>query len=206
MKHFAERIMSAGAQPENFQHRRVCGTGALWQIFCQKQQKKGQTGKHFGVFMNGKFNPKMDTIRAFLSKIRTLLLNFRTSQERFPIFLVVGCLVIVAEYASMSLNMPKYPWKCLNKLFWRCKGSEYTWLSDMFDWLLRMPQVLNKPGFWIRHGCKCKGYTEFQICLTMAPYASIMPQCASVWLNLPQYAWTWLNIVEFLWICLKIPE
>ena len=26
--------------------------------------------------------------------------------------------VIVVEYASISLNIPSYPWKCLNKLFW----------------------------------------------------------------------------------------
>ena len=23
----------------------------------------------------------------------------------------------------------KYLWKCLNELFWLCKGSEYAWLS-----------------------------------------------------------------------------
>ena len=58
-------------------------------------------------------------------------------------------LVSVAEYASISANMPKYSWKCLNKLFWLCQGSEYAWSSYMLDRLLKMPWVLNKPVFWI---------------------------------------------------------
>ena len=66
--------------------------------------------------------------------------------------------VSVTEYASVSLNIPKYPWKYLNKLFWLCQGSEYAWSSYIFDRLLKMPPVLNKPGFWIWHSCICKGY------------------------------------------------
>ena len=37
------------------------------------------------------------------------------------------------QYASISLNIPKYPWKCLNKLFWLSQASEYAWSSYMFD-------------------------------------------------------------------------
>ena len=70
--------------------------------------------------------------------------------------------VSVAEYASISLNMPKYHWKCLNKLF-LYQGSEYSWSSDKFDRLLKMPRVLNKPGLWIWHGYICKGYAEFHL-------------------------------------------
>ena len=76
--------------------------------------------------------------------------------------------VIVAEYASISLNIPNYPWKCLNKLFWLYQGSGYVWSSYMFNRLLKMPQVLHVPGFWIWHSCICKGYAEFDytsICL-----------------------------------------
>ena len=51
--------------------------------------------------------------------------------------------VNVTEYTSISLNMSKYPWKCLNKLLWLCYGSEYTWSYYMFDWLLKMHRVLN---------------------------------------------------------------
>ena len=82
-------------------------------------------------------------------------------------------------------------------------GSEFTWPSHMFDRLLKMPRVLNKPGFWIWHGFICKGYSEFRICLIMAQYVSIMPEYASVYLNVLQYTWTWLNIAECPWICLK---
>ena len=42
---------------------------------------------------------------------------------------------IMPEYVVMSFNMathnwiltnvPEYGWKCLNKLFWLCQGSEY---------------------------------------------------------------------------------
>ena len=61
--------------------------------------------------------------------------------------------MIMAEYASVSLNMSKYPWKCLNKLFWQWQGSEYAWSSYMFNRFLKMPCVLNKPEIWIWHGC-----------------------------------------------------
>ena len=97
--------------------------------------------------------------------------------------------VLVAEYLSVSLNMPKYPWKCLNKLFWLCQDSEHVWSSYMFDRRLKMPLVLNKPRFWISHGCICKGYADFQICLIMAPYASVMPQYALMSLNMPEHVW-----------------
>ena len=99
--------------------------------------------------------------------------------------------VSVAEYASI---------KWLNKLFWLCQGSEYTFLSYMIGRLLKIPPVLNKPGFWVWHGCICKGYAEFQIFLIMAPYASITPEYAWICLNFPQYTWTWLNIPECPWM------
>ena len=95
--------------------------------------------------------------------------------------------------------MPKYPWKWLNKLFWLCQGSEYACSSYMFDRLLKMPPVL-KAGFWIWHGCICKCYAVFWICLIMAQYASITPQYASICFNVPQYTWTWLNILERSWM------
>ena len=147
----------------------------------------------------------MDTIRAFLSKIRALFPIFKKDRVDFPS--PPSCApVSVAEYTSISLSMPKYPWKCLNRLLWLCQGSEYAWSSFMFDRLLKMPRVLNKPGFWLWHVCICKGYAEFRIRLIVAPYVSIMPGYASVCLNVPQYAWTWRNISECPWMCLKMPE
>ena len=57
-------------------------------------------------------------------------------------------LVSVAEYVSISLNMSKYLWKCLNKLLWLSKGSEYAWLSYVFDRVLKMPRVPNMQGLF----------------------------------------------------------
>ena len=156
--------------------------------------------------MNRKLNAKIDTIRGFLFKIRTLFLIFKKGQGRSPPFPPSCTPVSVAEYASVSLNMHKYPWKSLNKLFWLCQGSKYAWSYYMFDRLLKKPQVLNKPGFWIWHGCICKGYEKFWICLIMAPYTSRMLEYAWIWLNVPQYVWTWLNIAKCPWISLKMLE
>ena len=50
-------------------------------------------------------------------------LNFQKGQGRPPLSSLVARLSVV-EYALTSLNMPKYPWKCLNKLFWLCQSSE----------------------------------------------------------------------------------
>ena len=48
----------------------------------------------------------------------------------------------------ICINIPeclKYSWKCLNKLFWLCQGSQYTSSSEIFDKVLNMPQALNMP-------------------------------------------------------------
>ena len=92
----------------------------------------------------------------------------KKGQEAAPLRTICAPLS-VAEYASIWLNMLKHLRKCLNKLFWLCQDSEYAWSSCMFDRLLKMPWVLNKLGFWIWHGCICKGYAEFRICLIIAP-------------------------------------
>ena len=112
---------------------------------------------------------------------------FRFSKSRggFPSICVP---VSVPEYASISLNMNTYYWRRLHKLFWLCQDFEYAWSSYMFDRLLKIPRVLNKPRFRIWYGCICKDYREFRICLTMALYASITPENASICLNIPQYA------------------
>ena len=107
--------------------------------------------------------------------------------------------VSVAEYASISQNIPKYLWKFLNKLFWLCQGSEYAWSSYMFDRLLKMPRVLNVTGFWILHNYICKSYTV----LNMSEYGLICLNNAWIYLNAPQYVWSWqhcLNVPEYAWI------
>ena len=116
----------------------------------------------------------------FFAKSRHVFRFLRNAKET-SLLPLSYTLVSVAEYASVSLNIPKYPWKFLNKLFWLCYGSEYVWSSYMFDKLLKMPRLINKPGFWIWHGCICKGYTEFRICLIMAPHLNN----AWIWLNMP---------------------
>ena len=128
-----------------------------------------------------------NTIRAFLSKIRKLF---------SPQF----CACEFGWICILSLNMPRYTWKWLNKLFWLCQGSEYVWSTYMFGRLLKMNPVLNKPGFWSWHGCICRGWVEFRIYLIMAPNASITPEYAWICLNVPHYALTWLNIPECPWM------
>ena len=83
----------------------------LWYFnkhFVKNTRNRSRTEKHFGNFcprnilnsyiLNGKFNPKMDTIRAFLFKIRT---PFSFSSPLPPCCASVS----VAEYVSISLNM-----------------------------------------------------------------------------------------------------
>ena len=108
--------------------------------------------------------------------------------------LALSCMpVSVAEYASISLHLPKKPWKWLNKLFYARV------LSSMFDRLLKVPPVLNVPGFWIWHGCICKGYKEFCMSLNI-------PE--NVWINCCNYAWV-LNMphhfryLTVFWICCR---
>ena len=137
----------------------------------------------------------MDITRLFFQN-QGFFFNFKKGQG-WPLLRSHSAPVIMAEYTSISLNIPKYLWKCFNKLFWRFQGSEYTWSSYMFR-LLKMPRVLNIPGFLIWHGCICKGYTEFWLCLNIAQYVSLIHEYVSVYLNVPQYVWTWLNISEYM--------
>ena len=84
----------------------------------------------------------MDTVKAFFFQNLALLLIFKKGLRRSLPSLLFACL-IVAEYASISLNIPKCPWKRLNKLFWLCQGSKYALISYMFDRFLKVAQVLN---------------------------------------------------------------
>ena len=170
-------------------------------------------------------NPMMDIMRAFLSKVRTLFWFSKKAGEAscpllssYVLLSLVGpllssyvlvslvgpllssyVLLSLVEFVSISLNIPKYTRKCFNKLFWLSQGSEYAWSSYMFEKLLKITPVLNKPGFWIWHDCICKGYTEFQT----SDYTWIIPEYASTCLNNAQYAWTLLNIAECPWLSLN---
>ena len=96
-------------------------------------------------------NPMMDIMRAFLSKVRTLFWFSKKAGEASCPLLSSNVLVSLVEFVSISLNIPKYIRKCCNKLFWLSQGSEYAWSSYMFEKLLKITPVLNKPGFWIWH-------------------------------------------------------
>ena len=75
--------------------------------------KKGPRGKYLGVFssrysenyiLNGKFNPKIDTIRAFFPKIRALFSNFKKEQGRPPSLPQLN----VCECDWIYINIPEY--------------------------------------------------------------------------------------------------
>ena len=112
--------------------------GTSINISSKTQEKEATQGNILELFLQdtlksverkstkGKSNPKMDTIRVFLSKIRTLFSIFKKGRGALPSPL--SCMLVIAtELASISLNIiPKYPWKCLNKqLFWLCQNSQY---------------------------------------------------------------------------------
>ena len=141
----------------------------------------------------------MDTIRAFLSKIRTLFFGFQKSYWRPPLSSLVGRLWVwlnIHQYPCICLNIAENAWiNCFD-----CQDSEYddhltcsTGFSRCLDF-----RVLNNQG------CLCR--VEFRICLIMVLYASVMLEHASTCLNVSQYAWTWLNIAKCLWLCLNMPR
>ena len=86
----------------------------------------------------------------FIPKSRHLFQFSKRAGEASPLPLVL--------HLWVSLNMHQYPWISLISL----KMLEETVLNmpglTGFDRLLKVHQVLNKPGFWIWHGYICKGY------------------------------------------------
>ena len=138
----------------------------------------------------------VDVIRVFPTKFRLIFCIFKKGKRDLPSLLPTLVAFLWVWLNMYSLNMPKYPWKYLTKLLCLCQGSEYAWSSYLFDRLLKMPPVLNKPGFWTWSVGICKVLCR----VTMAPYASVTPEYPSICLNVPQYAWTWLNVAECTWI------
>ena len=168
-----------------------------WKI----QEKEAPQGNFLEFFLPDTVKPTLWTENftrrwtqpgLFFPKSENCFQFSKRANETSP--LLPSCVpVSLANYASISLNMSKYSWKYLNKLFWLCQRSGYTWSSYMFDRLSKKPRVLNKSGFWIRHHCICKGYVEFQIYLIMALNASVIPEYALICLNVPQYTWACLD-------------
>ena len=185
MECFAKRIMTeCRCTTKKFSGQgRFPGTRTFHQKK-KKTRKEVPTGKYFGFFslkttfwmenliqrwtQSGLFSPKnQDTLHQQLR-------NY--------------------ECSWIFINVPKYPRKCLNKLFWLCQSSECVWSFYMFDRLLKMPQVLNVPWFWMWHGCICKDHTKFW----MSRYGSIhlsdllihTPECPRTCLNMAEYYWS----------------
>ena len=169
--------MISCAQPETFQGRgKREGLGWGWGVVERQHFDKR--------FVKNTRNKKKRTRREIFL-LNTLPLNTLPSSP------VPSCeTVSVTDYASISLNMPKYPWKCLNNLFWLCQCFEYASSSYMFDRLLKMPLVLNKSGFFMQGLHRVSNISNF-CSIEMLEYASVL-------LNVPQYAWKWLNIAECL--------
>ena len=115
--------------------------GHFDKYFVKKTRKRGHAEKHFGVFfldiLKTTFwmeNLILGKIQSgpFLSNIRTPFSIFKKGRGGFPSSPLVA-------HLRVWLNMPKYPWKCLNKLLWLFPGSEYAWSSYILDRLLKMP-------------------------------------------------------------------
>ena len=87
----------------------------------ETQEKEAPQGNILEIFLlntlknyilNGKFNPKMGTIRAF----------FFQNRDNFTF---LGRLNM-SESGWILLNSAESAKKCLNKLFWLCHGFQYT--------------------------------------------------------------------------------
>ena len=136
--------------------------------------------------MNGKFNPKMDKIWALIS-------IFKKGQVR-PAQLL--SYLRACECGLICFNISECPWKCLNKLFWLCQGSEYAWSSYNARQAYKdasgskCARVLNMARLYMQGLCRILNMLEYD----------------SIFLNVFQYAWPWLNIAECPWISLKMSE
>ena len=130
--------------------------------------------------MNGKFNPKRNTVRACFSKIRTLYSIFKKDRGGLPSS--PGCApVSVAEYAPISLralNM-HYHLTCSAD-----SGSKEAW-------------VLNVARLYV------KGLRKV---MNMSAYGSIRLNNAWIYLTMPYYPLICLNIAEYFWMSLHMPE
>ena len=185
MERFSNKIMPECRHTiRNFsgQGKVLWNEDTLINISSETQGKKLPQGNILEVFLlytvyyilNGKFSPKMNTIKVFFPKAENSFRIFKKRQEQPPPLHSSCAPLRLAKYASVSLNIPKYPWKCFNRLFWLCQHSEYVWSSEMFDWLLKTPWVLNVSEFWVWHGCICKGYTVFWIYLYNMPEYNVL--------------------------------
>ena len=124
--------------------------------------------------MNGKFNPKTDTIRAFSSQIKALFRLSKKGKTDIPHFPLVWCLLVwlnLHQYSWISLNILEIAWIKLRHCFWLCQSSKY---ACYFPYLTVLKML------WI-------------------VYASVTQSFEYIWIwsNMPQYALMSLNMPRF---------
>ena len=137
----------------------------------------------------------MDTIKAFLSKIRTL---FLIPPPPTPLYLHA------CECGWICINIPdtpKYPWKCLNKLFYPILGTCMIILNfwQAFGDALgsKEVKVLNVSRLYMQGLLRVPNISDYgSIRLNNAWMCLSMPQCLSICQNMADYCWMSLNIPE----------
>ena len=137
----------------------------------------------------------MDTVRAFLSKIRTLFWFSKRTGE-------ASHLPLVAHQCPWICLI--YPWKCLNTLFWLRQCSEYAWSSILhfrqtFEDASssKYATVLNMTWMYMQ---------ELGRIPNMSDYGSIRLNNAYICFNMPQCLSICLSMAEYSWVSLKMPE
>ena len=158
--------MSAGAQPEIFQSRGdFVKLGDFDKHFVKNARKKKKNHREtfwsffsnilLKLHFNEKFNSTMDTISATFFQIRKIFNFQKRKGETHPPSSMVAHLWVwltMHQYLWISRNVLENAW---------INCSDYARALKMpghltcFDWLLKMPRVLNVLEFWICHCCKC---------------------------------------------------
>ena len=93
-KQILKTRLALGTQPKLFQSRRgLADLGHFSKLYVKIKRKKAFAAKNFGAFspkysqnyiLNGRFNPRMNTIRDFFLKIRALFTILKKGQGRPP--------------------------------------------------------------------------------------------------------------------------
>ena len=146
----------------------------------------------------------MDTIKAYLFKTRSPFSILKKGRGGLlslspPPFLFPICApVSVTEYASISLkNILAKSWiNCSDYVKTLNMHDHLTCSTDFWRWLRFSISQSSEYGTVVYF----KGYAEFRICLTMAPYASLIPEYILMFLNMPEHGWILLHVPEYAWI------
>ena len=179
MERFAKRIV--------LECRRVTRSFQGWRGFVElwhSEKHKQRTRQLHNYVSRKKLNPKMDKIRAFFSQNQIIFFDFqKKSVETCP--KSPSC-VNVNEYASISLNIPEYPWKCLHN-------------------------VLTMPGLWgylvILHFRQAFEDASGFKCLRVLNMARLCMQGLHIILNMSEYGSIYIKNVmsQYILMSLSMP-